>query len=446
MPKISVLVPVYNVKAYLKQCIDSICNQTFQEFEIICIDDGSTDGSEIMLDEFADQDERIRVIHKKNSGYGKSMNLGLEQARGTYVAIVESDDFVEKDMLEKLYQAAERSNADITRGRYYRYYEGKNQLGGLYEGIPTEQKITIHTCPSLFRIAETIWTGLYRRSYLEKNHIRFHETDGASFQDISFALQCWLHCGTAYFIDDAVIHYRIDNPNSSMKNPAKIFCVFDEYAWIEEMFADFLETQPELDKYFVAMKYRDYLNHYFRVGEQYQYALLLRLHEKLQEDKQRNRIKEDAFIPSVWSNLKAINENKNSFFVKTQKNKKDDRLAYCDVVNASIYRNALIHQLKTYEGIIIYGAGVIGKKTLQFLLKQECKNISFAVTKQDDSEVQYMGYPIYSIDQLVDKKDEYVVILAVSEEKQYDMYQNLQRFGFSQICRVDEAIRKMINE
>lgn len=446
MPKISVLVPVYNVKQYLKQCIDSICNQTFEDFEVICIDDGSTDGSEIMLDEFAERDERIRVIHKANSGYGKSMNIGLENARGVYVAIVESDDFIEHNMLEKLYLAAEGSGADITRGRYYRYYAGKDQKGGFYEGIPTEQKITIHTCPLLFRIAETIWTGLYRRSYLEKNHIRFHETEGASFQDISFALQCWLYDGTAYFIDDAVIHYRIDNPNSSMKNPAKIFCVFDEYAWIEEMFGNFLKNEPEIDKYYMAMKYRDYLNHYFRVGEQYQYALLLRLYEKLQEDLQQKRINKDAFIPSVWNNLKEINENKNGFFLRTQKSKKDDRLAYCEIANASIYSNALIRELKVYEGIIIYGAGVIGKKIFQFLVKNDCKNILFAVTKRDGKETEYMGYPIYMIDQIVDKKEKYAVILAVSEEKQYDMYQNLRSLEFSQIFCVDEVVRKMLNE
>ena len=167
MPKISVIVPVYNVEKYLNQCIDSLLDQTFTDYEVICIDDGSTDDCGRILDAYAKQDCRFRVVHKPNSGYGKSMNVGLQLAKGEYIAIVESDDFVEEDMLENLYHAAINSDADVVRGRYFRHTGGEDISAGYYDGIPINQKISIVSCPMLFCIAETIWTGLYRRkSYL----------------------------------------------------------------------------------------------------------------------------------------------------------------------------------------------------------------------------------------------------------------------------------------
>ena len=102
--KISVLVPIYNVKQYLAECIDSIIMQTLTNIEIILLDDGSTDGSAEICDEYAQKDQRIKVIHKPNSGYGATMNIGLDNARGKYVGIVESDDYIRPEMYEEQYK------------------------------------------------------------------------------------------------------------------------------------------------------------------------------------------------------------------------------------------------------------------------------------------------------------------------------------------------------
>lgn len=105
MPKISIIVPVCNVEKYLSKCLDSIVNQTLKEIEIICIDDGSTDDSGAILDSYSQKDSRIKVIHKKNSGYGNSMNVGMDCAEGEYIGIVESDDCILPEMYEELYRA-----------------------------------------------------------------------------------------------------------------------------------------------------------------------------------------------------------------------------------------------------------------------------------------------------------------------------------------------------
>lgn len=110
---ISIIVPVYNVEKYLNRCLDSILNQTFTDFELILVDDGSTDNSGIICDEYKTKDNRIKVIHKENGGLSSARNAGLDIARGRYIGFVDSDDFISKDMYQILYNEAEKNKADM---------------------------------------------------------------------------------------------------------------------------------------------------------------------------------------------------------------------------------------------------------------------------------------------------------------------------------------------
>ena len=112
MPKVSVVVPVYNVDTFLHKCLDSIAEQTLRDIEIVCIDDGSTDNCPQILDEYARKDPRFIVIHKKNEGYGKAMNVGIDRAHGKYIGIVESDDYILPEMYQILYETAEAYQLD----------------------------------------------------------------------------------------------------------------------------------------------------------------------------------------------------------------------------------------------------------------------------------------------------------------------------------------------
>ena len=113
MPKVSVVVPIYNVEKYLRECLDSIVGQTLKDIEIICVDDGSTDRSLSILREYEQKDPRIKVITKPNAGYGHSMNMGLDAATGEYMGIVDSDDYILPDMYETLYGFAVKDDLDI---------------------------------------------------------------------------------------------------------------------------------------------------------------------------------------------------------------------------------------------------------------------------------------------------------------------------------------------
>ena len=121
MPKVSIIIPTYNVENYLRECMESVTRQTLKDIEIICINDGSTDGSLQILKEYANKDSRIVLVDKKNEGYGVGMNIGLDKATGEYIGIVEPDDFVPLNMYEDLYNAAKENDLDFVKADFYRF-------------------------------------------------------------------------------------------------------------------------------------------------------------------------------------------------------------------------------------------------------------------------------------------------------------------------------------
>ena len=127
MPKVSVIVPIYGVENYLRECVDSILNQTLKDIEIILIDDGGKDNCPQIIDEYAQKDERIVAIHKPNGGYGQTCNVGLERATGEYVAIVEPDDYIDSKMYEDLYNIATKYNSDIVKSCFYDNLQAKEE-------------------------------------------------------------------------------------------------------------------------------------------------------------------------------------------------------------------------------------------------------------------------------------------------------------------------------
>lgn len=444
MPQISVLVPVCNVEAYLEQCLDSLRNQDFQDFEVICVDDGSTDRSAQILDRYAMSDPRIRVIHKVNTGYGNSMNVALDHASGDYISILESDDFAEPDMLRRLYNTAARQGVDVVKADYYHYSDGKDVRCNRLSSEIKEKILTPVDHPGILNLADSIWSCLYNRVFLEKNAIRFHETPGAAYQDISFAVQVWLHAQSVYFMDEPLLHYRRDNPGASMNNPAKLFCVFDEYEWIEEKYKSFWLENPALERYFVASKYRDYFNHYNRVGAQYQYALLCRLAESYSRDMEEGRVLAEAFLPNVWQRIQEMEDDLNLFFRKTARRLPDERLKKCRILNEDVYITALFEKLQTYKKVLVYGAGKVGKGLTREILARGGHVDGFVVTKLAGQDRMCMGITLYEIQEISNLAASCAVVIAVAEEMQFELYQNLKQYEFQNIFRMDAVVRQHV--
>ena len=238
MPKLSVLVPIYNVEKYLEECLTSLANQTLKDIEIICINDGSTDNSPRILQKYAKKYSNFIVINKKNSGYGDSMNRGLEKASGEYIGIVESDDFIESDAFEKLYKLARETRADIVKANYYYHSKNGDALHRVIKNQKLNAPLSLADDDSIFLEEPGIWSAIYRRDFLNKNKICFRTTPGASYQDTGFHFKSFCAAKRIVYTDKAYLHYRIDNANSSVKSLEKVNYVVEEYADIERYIRD----------------------------------------------------------------------------------------------------------------------------------------------------------------------------------------------------------------
>ena len=211
MPKVSILVPIYNVEKYLNQCIDSLLSQTLKDIEIILLDDGSKDASSKMCDEYATKDKRIKLIHKENSGYGATMNVGLRVATGEYIGIVESDDWVEPTMFENLYSLAKQHNVDVVKSNFYYYWSKPEEKNEFFFSLPsqdTNKIINPKENQAIFSSCPSIWAAIYKSSFIKDCKISFLETPGASYQDTGFNFKVWAMAERVWLTEDAFLHYR----------------------------------------------------------------------------------------------------------------------------------------------------------------------------------------------------------------------------------------------
>ena len=206
-PKISVIIPVYNVEQYLRECLDSVVNQTFRDLEIICVNDGSTDGSPAILEEYSSKDNRIVVINQENSGQSVARNNGLKIATGEYVVFLDSDDYMELNLCELAYQKAQLSGADITM--YFFDTFGENYMNvSAIDTIP-EDEIVIRDrkIDAVNDNNNVIWNMLYKRSFLQTNNIFFLEN--VIFEDVHFSVKCACLCNKISVLRKRLVHYRI---------------------------------------------------------------------------------------------------------------------------------------------------------------------------------------------------------------------------------------------
>ncbi|QPK94647.1 glycosyltransferase [Actinomyces sp. zg-332] len=277
MAKVSILVPIFNVEKYLSECLDSLLNQTLKDIEIICINDGSTDSSKQILDEYAKKDSRIFIIDKANSGYGDSMNIGLKKATGEYIGVVESDDWVEPTMFEDMYALAKEHDVEVVKGNYFTYYTSaeKKYLSDqkIQLVLENETKTVINPLHNnhIFYQNPAIWAGLYNRKFLQENGIEFLPTPGASYQDTGFNFKVWACASRVFYTTNAYLHYRKDNEASSVNSVAKTFSIQEEYAEIER----FLREKN---------KYEDLMHVYHKVKFQGYFWNINRLTPALAEE------------------------------------------------------------------------------------------------------------------------------------------------------------------
>ncbi|MDY4690031.1 MAG: glycosyltransferase family 2 protein [Alphaproteobacteria bacterium] len=253
MVKISVIIPCYNVAKYLEQCLDSVLKQTFQDFEVICVNDGSTDKSLEILQQYAEKDARIKIIDQENKGAGAARNKGLDVAQGEYISFVDSDDFIDKDFLQILFNNIEKAQTDISCCNFYKIKSDKDIHSK--EQNKNSNKLYINSIEALItsnKISYSVWNKLYRASILKD--IKFDENN--FYEDWIFIALLFPKIKSVCSISNKLYGYRI-RENSVMRSKFTINRAKSYVSGIEKVYFYYESEYPQ---YLNAIKHTRLLN------------------------------------------------------------------------------------------------------------------------------------------------------------------------------------------
>lgn len=440
MVKVSVLVPVYNVEQYLEQCLNSILAQTLKDIEIICIDDGSTDMSGRILDKYEGKDDRIIVIHKENSGYGASMNIAIKRAVGKYIGIVESDDFIEPEMYEKLFYIAEELNLDCIKSEYYSYTEkhGKQYVNA-FSKCKCNEVFGAKDNLNKFTSRLSIWAALYNRRFLIDNEIYFLETPGASYQDTSFAFKVRIAAERNYYLREAYLNYRLDNEKSSVKSKGKVYAVCDEIAECRRYLCALGEEAYNFFAPYLAHEMvADYLWNINRISYEYVEEFTSNIICEYKQEKEKGHIDFGLFSEKEKEHFIEITEMPQKF---VREHKQSSLFDECK--NVDIYIQAFKKLISYYNNIYIYGAGILGNRLKKNINRLNHKaSVQFLTTKIDlenDDKNMIMEITNKALD-----KNGLLIIAVASSEMGFDMMKRAKTEKFQNIVYLDEKLRKIV--
>lgn len=418
---VSVILPSLNVATYIRKTLESVLNQTLKNIEVICVDAGSTDGTLEILYEYEKIDDRIKIILSDMKSYGYQVNLGMKQAVGQYVAIVDTDDMISRDMYKVLYDIAIEKNADFVKADYSEFIETNNCIL-IKKVVPivTDEKLynrilNITEEQQCFQPQITAtWSGIYKRKFIEENNILHNETKGASYQDTGFWFQTYAFASKAYFVNQPFYMYRVDNPNSSVCSKDKVFCICDEFDFVWEI----LEKNGLFEQFgntFSFVFYRKYKRNLERIDKEYHLLFLRHFSEDFWKLKESQLLYTGLWNENEKKDIQGILRNFQMYYMNIKKEKK-----------------AFLEQLETLEKIIIYGAGRVGKIIYDNILNKE-NVISFAETNKQGCK-EYNGIPIKGLSDLVEYSETANIIVAVKiPEYQIEMKKNAERCGFKKI-------------
>ncbi len=245
-PLISIIVPIYNVEHYLSRCIDSILSQTYQNMEIILVDDGSKDGSELIADQYAKNHSIVKVIHKKNGGLSSARNAGLKIAKGEWIAFVDSDDYVDSSFLLELYNLATRNNADVATCTFTPFTDDGSALKKkpFWPSEPLSGSEAINDMMKNKRPAY-IWLNLFRAELFKKNKIVF--PDGRKYEDISTKIMLLYNAKKVAFTNEPLYHYLIHRNSITGEKMTETKC--DDYLEAIKTAKSFLASKEDFNSF-----------------------------------------------------------------------------------------------------------------------------------------------------------------------------------------------------
>ncbi len=321
-PKVSVVVPIFNVEDYLNEALHSLAEQEMEEMEFLCVNDGSSDGCLTILREYAALDGRFRILDGPNGGYGKAMNRGIDAAKGEYLGILEPDDFVPPEMFQNLYRVACRHQLDFVKADFYRFTVKANgdlskRLNRLSNDASYYGRVI---CPGeeieTFKFIMNTWSGIYSLDFLNRWHIRHNETPGASYQDNGFWFQTFCRAERAWFVRRPYYMNRRDNPNSSMFNRKKLYCVTDEYRFIDNWMSRDPERLEKFRPIFYAKKFSNFMVTYRRLAPEYQLEYLHHICDEFRPALEAGLLDEELLGPVYWKQVHEILADPDAYYAK----------------------------------------------------------------------------------------------------------------------------------
>ncbi|ECC1310455.1 glycosyltransferase family 2 protein [Campylobacter coli] len=348
-PKISIVVPSLNSIEYIHECIDSILKQTLKDIEIICVDAGSNDGTFEVLREYEKVDSRLKVIISDKKSYGYQINLGIKEAKGEYLGIVESDDCIKENMYENLYSIAKEKKCDIVKGDMLNFWDKEERI---YEYRLLNWTETLYNKILNFSIDKRILTesnimnpsGIHKLDFIKKYNILCNETPGSAFQDTGFWFQLQVLASSIFLVKEAYYYYRQDNVNSSCNSRAKVYCICDEYDYIREFALknNINEALPIIS----YLRYGGYNWNLSRLGEEYKQEFIQKISKDFREIQNNGEFDSSLFHATQLEILNTIINNPDEYYYNiTNKplgavNKIKDQLSYkigfCIVKNKNI--------------------------------------------------------------------------------------------------------------
>lgn len=311
MPKVSIIVPVYNVEKYIDKCLKSLVEQTLDDIEIIVVNDGSTDDSKKVIDNYIERyPEKIVYLEKKNGGLSDARNYGMPYAKGEYIAFLDSDDYVEKDTYEKMYELAKKENSDMVECDFYWEYPNKikKDIGVIYSGQHE----------MLENVRVVAWNKLIKREILEISKIQFPK--GYRYEDVEFTYKLIPYLNKVSFVKEFLIHY-IQRPdsisNSQNKRTKEIFDVLEHVL-------DFYKEKN------IYEKYKDELEYTYT-----RYLLCSSLLRMVKIDDKKIR---QECLNAAWENLNTKFPNwKNNIILMKRKTGKDKYMKTVNKVTFKLY-------------------------------------------------------------------------------------------------------------
>lgn len=330
-PKVSIVISSLNSINYIDECLQSVINQTLKDIEVICVDANSTDGTLEYLKGLEKKDKRVKVIVSDKKSYGYQMNLGINAAKGEYLGIVESDDYIKLNMYERLYKVAKKQDCEVLKCDIENFWGNRENrvfkydpicyIDGLYNKLFDKKILETAESNLIISLIKDTWNmnppGLYKLDFIKKFNIRLNETLGASYQDTGFWFMMQVLAQKIYFLNESYYYYRRDNENSSCNSKSKVYCICDEYDFMRE----FLNKYSNLDRSFTYLlsylRFGGYLWTLNRISDKFKFEFLLKFQKDFKKIINNGELDRAYFTEWQLQMLDKLIENPEQYYINT---------------------------------------------------------------------------------------------------------------------------------